>query len=108
MLEILLIRLVLGICVVMEDFDLKINRNEVIRSGLASYQFDVQLAGSARATARRVEGLYDDVINEQAVPITVKDYLDNPDAYVPLITQRIFDTLEAAEAYANIIGIVLV
>jgi hypothetical protein len=84
-----------------EDFDLKINRNEVIRSGLASYQFDVQLAGSARATARRIEGFYDDVINEQAVPITVKDYLDNPDAYVPLITQRIFDTLEAAEAYAN-------
>lgn len=84
-----------------EDFDLKINRNEVIRAGLASYQFDVQLNGSARATARRVETLYDDVINEQAVPITVKDYLDNPDAYVPLITQRIFDTLESAEAYAN-------
>ena len=84
-----------------EDFDLKINRNEVIRSGLASYQFDVQLNGSARATARRVETLYDDVINEQAVPITVKDYLDNPDAYVPLITQRIFDTLASAEAYAS-------
>ena len=84
-----------------EDFDLKINRNEVIRSGLASYQFDVQLAGSARATARRIEGLYDDVINEQAVPITVKDYLDNVNAYVPLITQRIFDTLESAQAYAN-------
>ena len=85
----------------MEDFDLKINRNEVIRSGLASYQFDVQLAGSARATARRVQGLFDDVINEQAIPITVKDYLDNVDAYVPIITQRVFDTLEAAEAYAN-------
>ena len=84
-----------------ESFANRQNRNEVIASGLASYQFDVQLAASMRATQRRVTEFYEQTIEDTAVPISVRDYLDNQDRYIPLVNYRVFDNRAAAEAYAT-------
>lgn len=84
-----------------ESFAAKQNRNEVVASGLASYQFDVQLAASVAATQRRVQTMFADIINETAVPITIAEYQANHGAYVPVSTIKLFDNEPAAQAYAS-------
>ena len=84
-----------------ESFANRQNRNEVIASGLSSYQFDVQLAASVRATRRKVAAMFEETIDQATVPITVREYQQNPDAWVPLTNGRIFDNKAAAEAYAS-------
>jgi len=84
-----------------ESFANRQNRNEVIASGLSSYQFDVQLAASVRATRRKVATLFEESIEQATVPITVREYLQDPDSWVPIVNGRIFDNKAAAEAYAT-------
>jgi hypothetical protein len=84
-----------------ESFNQLANRNEVIAAGIASFQFDVQLANSVRMTARRVRTMFEEVIEEQATPITVAQYLRDPGEYALLGTYRFFDSEEAARAYAS-------
>jgi len=84
-----------------ESFNQLANRNEVISAGLASFQFDVQLAHSASMTGRRMRRAFEEVIEEQAFPITVRDYLNDPENFALIGTGRIFDNIAAARAYAS-------
>lgn len=82
-----------------ESFANRQNRNIVTMSGLQDYHLKVQFDAHRTYLQRRVNEGWDHFFNTTMIPMAAGEF-DNR-FYVALKTQKVFDTREAAEAYAQ-------
>ena len=82
-----------------ESFANRRNRNVVVATGMQDYHLKVQFDAHRAYLRRRVEEGWTKFFEDEAIPVYVRDFDRN--TQVPIKTQKIFDTEEEAQIYAD-------